>query len=264
MDRLTSRSQKPSRPAVAFGGNAALTSRKVTVAEHADAVCLSFIRKPRDVELLLAELDKLSAKNLGLVVKVETKKAFKNLPRLVLAAMRRYPVAVMIARGDLAVECGWDRLAELQEEILWVCDAARVPVMWATQVLEQEAKKGLPSRAEITDAAQSQRADCVMLNKGPHILTAFCGACKRSNSRERPKTVNFRDLKRPLVRHYPQVPVVRLLLTYLGENNGRQEETGCNCDEWVQRRAFVSRLERRQWWRCEWHGGHNVPRELGR
>jgi len=143
------------------------------VAEHADAVCLSFIRKPKDVELLLAELDQLSAKNLGLVVKVETKKAFKNLPRLVLAAMRRYPVAVMIARGDLAVECGWDRLAELQEEILWVCDAARVPVMWATQVLEQEAKKGLPSRAEITDAAQSQRADCVMLNKGPHILAAI-------------------------------------------------------------------------------------------
>jgi pyruvate kinase len=136
-------------------------------------VCLSFIRKPKDVELLLAELDKLSARNLGLVVKVETKKAFKNLPRLVLAAMRRYPVAVMIARGDLAVECGWDRLAELQEEILWVCDAARVPVMWATQVLEQETKKGLPSRAEITDAAQSQRADCVMLNKGPHILAAI-------------------------------------------------------------------------------------------
>jgi pyruvate kinase len=136
-------------------------------------VCLSFIRRPKDVELLLAELDKLSAKRLGLVVKVETKKAIKNLPKLVLAAMRRYPVAVMIARGDLAVECGWDSLAELQEEILWICDAARVPVMWATQVLEQEAKKGLPSRAEITDAAQSQRADCVMLNKGPHILAAI-------------------------------------------------------------------------------------------
>ena len=143
------------------------------IAEHADAVCLSFIRKPKDVELLLTELDRLSANKLGLVVKVETKKAFKNLPKLMLVAMRRYPVAVMIARGDLAVECGWDSLAELQEEILWVCDAARIPVMWATQVLEQEAKKGLPSRAEITDAAQSQRADCVMLNKGPHILAAI-------------------------------------------------------------------------------------------
>ena len=143
------------------------------VAQHADAVSLSFIRKAKDIELLMAELDRLSADKLGVVIKVETKRAFKSLPKLMLAAMRRYPVAVMIARGDLAVECGWDHLAELQEEILWICDAARVPVMWATQVLEQEAKKGLPSRAEITDAAQSQRADCVMLNKGPHILAAI-------------------------------------------------------------------------------------------
>jgi pyruvate kinase len=143
------------------------------VARYADAVSLSFIRKPRDVRALLAELDTLSADRLGLIIKIETKKGFKSLPKVMLAAMRRYPVAVMIARGDLAVECGWVRLAELQEEILWVCEAARVPVIWATQVLEQEAKKGLPSRAEITDAAQSQRADCVMLNKGPHILAAI-------------------------------------------------------------------------------------------
>jgi pyruvate kinase len=87
--------------------------------------------------------------------------------------MRWQPAAVMIARGDLAVECGWDRLAELQEEILLLCQVARMPVIWATQVLESEAKKGQPSRAEISDAALAQRADCVMLNKGPHILTAI-------------------------------------------------------------------------------------------
>ena len=143
------------------------------VTRNADAVSLSFIRKPKDVEELLEALDALEAERLGLIIKVETKKGFKSLPKVMLAAMQRYPVAVMIARGDLAVECGWVRLAELQEEILWVCEAARVPVIWATQVLEQEAKKGLPSRAEITDAAQSQRADCVMLNKGPHILAAI-------------------------------------------------------------------------------------------
>ncbi len=143
------------------------------IVRHADAVNLSFIRKPGDIELLLEELDRLGADDLGLVIKVETKKAFVNLPRLILTAMRRYPIAVMIARGDLAVECGWVRLAEVQKEILWTCDAARVPVMWATQVLEQEAKKGLPSRAEITDAVESQHADCVMLNKGPHILATI-------------------------------------------------------------------------------------------
>jgi pyruvate kinase len=122
------------------------------IVEHADAVNLSFIRKPADIQLLLDELERLAANQLGLVIKVETKKAFKS---------------------DLAVECGWARLAELQKEILWICDAARVPVVWATQVLEQEAKKGLPSRAEITDAAESQQADCVMLNKGPHILATI-------------------------------------------------------------------------------------------
>ena len=143
------------------------------VVEHADAVSLSFVREPADILLLQEALAQYSEKHLGVVIKIETKRGFKNLPHLILTAMRSYPAAIMIARGDLAVECGWERLAELQEEILWFCEAAQMPVMWATQVLEQEAKKGQPSRAEISDAAMSQRADCVMLNKGPHILAAI-------------------------------------------------------------------------------------------
>lgn len=78
----------------------------------------------------------------------------------------------MIARGDLAVECGWERLAEIQEEILWISEAAHVPVIWATQVLETLAKTGMPSRSEVTDAAMGERAECVMLNKGPYTVTA--------------------------------------------------------------------------------------------
>jgi len=143
------------------------------VVENADAVGLSFVREPEDITLLHEELRQYPDNKLGVVIKLETKRGFKNLPRLLLTVMRSYPAAVMIARGDLAVECGWERLAELQEEILWFCEAAQVPVMWATQVLEQEAKKGQPSRAEISDAAMSQRADCVMLNKGLHILSAI-------------------------------------------------------------------------------------------
>jgi pyruvate kinase len=96
----------------------------------------------------------------------------RGSPALLLTAMRRPIVGVMIARGDLAVECGWERLAELQEEILWICEAAHLPVIWATQVLEQLAKEGRPSRAEITDAAMAERAECVMLNKGPHLVEA--------------------------------------------------------------------------------------------
>ena len=111
-------------------------------------------------------------RQMGVVLKIETRRGFENLPELLLAAMRFDRAGVMIARGDLAVECGFERLAEVQEEILWICEAAHFPVIWATQVLENLAKEGMPSRAEITDAAMSNRAECVMLNKGPHILHA--------------------------------------------------------------------------------------------
>jgi pyruvate kinase len=106
------------------------------------------------------------------VLKIETRQGFERLPNLMLAAMRQQPVGIMIARGDLAVECGYERMAEVQEEILWICEAAHLPVVWATQVLESLAKKGQASRAEITDAAMGERAECVMLNKGPHIVAA--------------------------------------------------------------------------------------------
>jgi pyruvate kinase len=95
------------------------------------------------------------------------------LPDLLLGAMRSPSFGVMIARGDLAVECGYERLAEVQEEILWLCEAAHAPVIWATQVLETLARSGMPSRAEITDAAMGERAECVMLSKGPHIVEAI-------------------------------------------------------------------------------------------
>lgn len=144
------------------------------VTSHADLVGFSFVRRPSDVIALQDRLAALGRRDMGMVLKIETREAFENLPALLLAAMRRPIVGVMIARGDLAVECGWERLAELQEEILWICEAAHLPVIWATQVLEHLAKYGRPSRAEITDAAMSARAECVMLNKGPHIVDAVC------------------------------------------------------------------------------------------
>ncbi|MGZ5020217.1 MAG: pyruvate kinase, partial [Chthoniobacterales bacterium] len=142
------------------------------VVKHADIVGLSFLRRPQDVATLQAELARLNASEMGIMVKIETRTAFEHLPAILLQAMRGGKVGAMIARGDLAVECGWERLAEVQEEILWVCEAAHVPVIWATQVLENLAKTGAPSRAEITDAAMGERAECVMLNKGPHLAQA--------------------------------------------------------------------------------------------
>jgi pyruvate kinase len=156
---------------------AALTDRDVedleSVAKLVDIVALSFVRAPEDIHILEDHLHRLGAGHLGIVVKVETRLAFENLPKLLLAGMRSPPVGVMVARGDLAVEVGFERLAEVQEEILWLCEAAHVPVIWATQVLEGLAKRGAPSRAEVTDAAMSSRAECVMLNKGPNIVATL-------------------------------------------------------------------------------------------
>jgi pyruvate kinase len=142
------------------------------VIELADFVQFSFVREPADVIRLFDELDRLGDHDLGVVLKIETRQAFEHLPQLLLTAMRRRRVGVMIARGDLAVETGYERMAELQEETLCLCEAAHLPVIWATQVLEQLATTGRPSRAEISDAAMAERAECVMLNKGPYITDA--------------------------------------------------------------------------------------------
>lgn len=142
------------------------------VVAHADMVAYSFVRHVRDVQLLQEHLHALGGERLGIILKIETRQAFEELPRLLLACMRSGRYGVMIARGDLAVECGYERMAEVQEEILWIAEAAHAPVIWATQVLETLAKTGVPSRAEVTDAAMSERAECVMLNKGPFIREA--------------------------------------------------------------------------------------------
>jgi pyruvate kinase len=144
-----------------------------TVVQVADMVGLSFVQEAKDVQHLLAQLQELGGEHVGLVLKIETLKGFENLPGLMLAAMAAPAAGVMIARGDLAVECGYERMAEVQEEILWCSEAAHMPVIWATQVLETLAKSGLPSRAEISDAGMGVRAECVMLNKGPYITDAI-------------------------------------------------------------------------------------------
>ncbi len=140
------------------------------VVQHADLVGVSFIETPADLKSLFSHLDRLGAPDLGVVIKVETRRAFEKLPELMLTAMQRRAAGVMIARGDLAVELGYERLAEVQEEILWAAEAAHLPVIWATEVLDMLARSGMPSRAEVTDAAMGERAECVMLNKGPHIV----------------------------------------------------------------------------------------------
>jgi pyruvate kinase len=164
----------------------------------ANSVALSFARNREDVEALVTSLKKMKSRRMGIVLKIETREGFENLPSMILTAMQwTDAVGVMIARGDLAVECGYERLAEVQEEILWICEAAHTPVIWASEVLESLAKKGMPSRAEITDAAMGVRAECVMLNKGPYMVKAVRALndiLRRMETHQRKKTSMLRQL----------------------------------------------------------------------
>lgn len=169
------------------------------VAQHADMVGYSFVQSKDDVALLQQELAARRGGRppLAIVAKIETQLAFRNLPEIIAQAAGSNPFAVMIARGDLAVEIGYERLSEVQEEILWVCEAAHVPVIWATQVLESLVKRGMPSRGEFTDAAMGNRAECVMLNKGPHIaegITVLDNVLRRMEAHITKKSPQLRAL----------------------------------------------------------------------
>lgn len=167
------------------------------VARAADIVGYSFVQSAADMDRLADELEARGAGHLGRIAKIETRRAVANLPGIIVHGAGRGPFGLMIARGDLAVEIGWSRLAEIQEEILWLAEAAHVPVVWATQVFEQLIKENLPSRAEMTDAAMSERAECVMLNKGPFVLDAIAlldDIARRMRDHQHKKSARLRAL----------------------------------------------------------------------
>ncbi|EON76212.1 Pyruvate kinase family protein [Lunatimonas lonarensis] len=143
------------------------------IVSHADLIGYSFVNTPEDLQLLRSLIGTLSENPPPVILKIETALSVRNLPALLLESMKDPLSGVMIARGDLAVETGFQKLAEIQDDILWVCEAAQIPVIWATQVLETLHKTGIATRSEITDAAQAALAECIMINKGPHTVTVI-------------------------------------------------------------------------------------------
>lgn len=142
-------------------------------ARHADAIAFSFIKDKSDIDLIEEALhDKLpdDRKDIPTIAKIETAEGIRNLPDIIQRAAGARLFGVMVARGDLAVETGYERLSEVQEELLWICEAAHVPLIWATQVVESLVKTGIPTRSEISDVVAGSRAECIMLNKGDYIV----------------------------------------------------------------------------------------------
>jgi pyruvate kinase len=143
-------------------------------ARHSDFIALSFIRTPSDVHEFRRALVAMTSEPAGIVIKIETREAWQHLPELMLAAMCLDRVAILLARGDLAVECGVLEMPRIQDEVVRFCAAGALPLFWATGVMERMSRTGEPSRAEMTDAVESSRAQCVMLNRGEHTMDALC------------------------------------------------------------------------------------------
>lgn len=167
------------------------------IVKNADMVGFSFVRSAPDMQELQKELTILQQPAFPIIAKIETQQSVDHLPEIILQGMQQGPIGVMVARGDMAVEIGFERMSEIQDEILWICEAAHTPVIWATQVLEHMHKRGIATRSEITDAAHAAQADCVMINKGDftlQVLTTLNDILKRSRKNKFKNRRLFRQL----------------------------------------------------------------------
>ncbi|MGK0639308.1 pyruvate kinase [Schleiferia thermophila] len=164
--------------------------------EFADLIGYSFVRKREDIKVLRSHMRELNIQ-VPVIYKIETSEAVENFPDLLIEAMREPLFGVMIARGDLAVEIGFERLAEIQEELLWLAEAAHIPMIWATQVLENLNKTGILTRSEISDAVMASMSECVMLNKGRNIhqtMRTLSDILQRETSHRQKKRFTMRSL----------------------------------------------------------------------
>lgn len=125
-----------------------------------DLVALSFVREKSDLEELRRLLEQKKSKA-WIVAKIEDQSAVQSIDEIVRASD-----AVMVARGDLGIECPMEELPIIQRRIVKLCLRMGKPVVVATHMLESMIKNPLPTRAEITDVANAvfEQADAIMLS----------------------------------------------------------------------------------------------------
>ena len=137
-----------------------LDDLKFGLEQGVDIVALSFVRSARDVEVLRRRINQ-SGYEQPIVVKLEKPQAIDELDRILELAD-----GIMVARGDLGVEAGPERVPVLQKRIISAANQARIPVITATQMLESMIDNPRPTRAEASDVANAvfDGSDAVMLS----------------------------------------------------------------------------------------------------
>jgi pyruvate kinase len=126
-----------------------------------DYIALSFVRNATDIAILREEMNKRNF-NAAIVAKIENQSALDNIEEIIQSAE-----AVMVARGDLAVEVPFEELAFWQKRIITRCREFSKPVITATQMLKSMVENPRPTRAEVTDVANAvyDGTDAVMLSE---------------------------------------------------------------------------------------------------
>jgi len=126
----------------------------------ADFIALSFVREESDIEELRRLLARKKSKAL-IVAKIEDQAAVQSIDKIIKGAD-----VIMVARGDLGIECPMEELPIIQRRIVKSCIRFGKPVVVATQMLESMISNPLPTRAEITDVANAvfEQADAIMLS----------------------------------------------------------------------------------------------------
>jgi pyruvate kinase len=130
------------------------------VREKADYFAMSFVRQPADL-LLLREYLRAKGAAIPVVAKIEKPEAIAHIDEIIRAAD-----GVMVARGDLGVEMPPEEVPAIQKMIIAKCNAAGVPVITATQMLDSMVHNPRPTRAEASDVANAilDGTDAVMLS----------------------------------------------------------------------------------------------------
>lgn len=148
---------------------------KVGLEEGVASFALSFVRSAKDIHDLRKYL-KEKGSIASIVAKIEDQTAISNLEEIIEAAD-----AIMIARGDLGIECPFEELPIIQRRTVDKCIKRGKPVIVATHMLESMISAPLPTRAEVTDVANAveEQADCIMLS-GETAVGKYPLSCVRT------------------------------------------------------------------------------------
>jgi pyruvate kinase len=138
-----------------------LEDLKFGISQGVDAVALSFVRSQQDIEDLKERLRKACEDPPIVIAKIEREEAIENQDAIV-----EISDGLLIARGDMAVEIGAERVPTIQKQLIHSCNELGVPVITATQMLESMVASPTPTRAEASDVANAvfDGTDAVMLS----------------------------------------------------------------------------------------------------